>query len=130
MQLILAVLAAVALAGCASVEHLMTATRSTGGTAVLAAAHLAPVGSFEARVAPTYTGLILLRQTTARRLDQGRIDVATAREIQRIADGTRTILDDAVAADRAGETSRANANANAAAANVVYGRRLLEDRSK
>lgn len=67
MRLLIIALATLVLSGCASVESLMTATRSSGGTAVLAAAHLAPVGSFEARLAPTYTGLILLRHTTDRK---------------------------------------------------------------
>jgi hypothetical protein len=47
----------------------------------------------EAQLAPLYTRNALLRLTAARRLEDGRLDVAAARDIQALADQARTLID-------------------------------------
>lgn len=57
---------------------------------------LAAVNSIEWKAAPAFTRLTALRARAAKRLTESRIDVATAREVQRRADAARRMLDQAL----------------------------------
>lgn len=64
---------------------------------MVAFATLASVGTCEYRLAAEYTALALARYRAARALDEKRIDVAAAREVQALADQARAELDRACA---------------------------------
>lgn len=66
--------------------------QSRGG--IVAFGTLAEFGTWEMELAPAYTRLASLRHNAARRLESGAITVATAVEIQLIADDARRALDE------------------------------------
>ncbi|MCC7484564.1 MAG: hypothetical protein IT529_06200 [Burkholderiales bacterium] len=122
MRIIIAALALAALAGCATPD-----LGSAGAPQrVMAAATLAPVGSFEHRISPTYTGLVMLRLQAARRVEDGRITVETAREILARTDAVREMLDQAVRAEAQGERVRARTLAAEAALHLAAASQLIE----
>lgn len=98
-----------------------TASSQTAGFATLAL-----WGTWESELAPAYTRLAALRHRAARALQDGRIPVATAVEIQAAADEARSKLD----ASRRGHAAAPTAEQRALLAEARYAlyqaERLLE----
>jgi hypothetical protein len=67
--------------------------QATASSSVTGFATLALWGTWESELAPAYTRLAVLRHRAARALQDGRIAVATAIEIQASADQARAKLD-------------------------------------
>jgi len=96
--------------------------------ASLAAATLAPVDSWEWATAPLYTRLVMLRQVATHRLQQGRITVATAREVQARADDVRTLLEASLAADQRQDRAAAASLADSARTALAAAEQLITGR--
>lgn len=94
MRYLYAAIAALCLASCATPTQPLEAQGR--GRVVIGAATLASLGTIEWHAAPSYTKLALLRQRAARRLNDGRISVETARHVQATADKARGSLDHAL----------------------------------
>lgn len=92
---LIALAAAVALAGCAaSLPATQTTPVQARSTASVSGfATLALWGTWESELAPAYTRLAALRHRAANALQAGRIDVATAIDVQALADQARAKLD-------------------------------------
>lgn len=105
-----ALIALIALAfvvGCSSLdppEALQPVPHKSGFTGF---ATLASSGTFEFATAPAWTRLAQLRHNAAAALRVQKISVATAREIQARADLVRTLIEDAIVADRSGDVVKA-----------------------
>lgn len=117
-SIFLALIAAISLAACAA----QPATGLTGAAPgrVQMVGTLASFGTFEMELAPAYTRLAVLRSRAANRLTAGRIDVATARQVQALADDARARLDAAHSATLAGQVPAS------ARANLAEAQRLIE----
>jgi hypothetical protein len=98
------------ISACATPPPTALETRSASPARIVGFATLAPVESFEWRAAPTFTALAQLRHNAARELTAGRIDLATAKSIQARADMARTLLDNALTADREGRKEDADSH--------------------
>jgi hypothetical protein len=87
-----------ALVGCASnpIEGNAVHGKDTGSFVV---GTIAPINSFEWKVAPLYTRSAVIRRTAAAKLQRGQIDVPTAQFVQGVADLARSKLDQAVRED-------------------------------
>lgn len=85
------------LAACASAPQPLATAPARPSGVVVAFGTLASVGTCEYRLAAEYTALALARYRAARALDEKRIDVAAAREVQALADQARAELDRACA---------------------------------
>lgn len=83
---------AAALAACASAPP-ATPLAASGRGSLSGFATLALWGTWEMELAPAYTRLAAVRHRAAQRLDGGRLSVATAVEIQDLADRARANLD-------------------------------------
>lgn len=115
-SILLALVAALTLAACAAQPPLSGAAP---GRAQMVGT-LASFGTFEMELAPAYTRLAVLRHRAAGRLTAGRIDVATARQVQAQADDARARLDAAHSATLAGQVPAS------ARDNLAEARRLIE----
>lgn len=79
------------------------------------AATLAPLGSFEWKIAPSYTRNALVRHNTAKALRKQEITLAVASNVLKATDRARTLLDNAIAADARKDVVSAENLAKAAA---------------
>lgn len=98
MKPLIALLCAAALAACAPATPPPSA-RSDATVGLHAEATLATVGTVEHELAPLLTRNAVIRSTAARALQAGRIDAATAAEVQRLADAARAGIERARTAD-------------------------------
>lgn len=118
-SILLALAAALALAACAAAPPAGSVAGTAAGRMQMFGT-LASFGTFEMELAPAYTRLAVLRHRAANRLNQGRIDVAAARQIQALADDARARLDAAHSATLAGQVPPS------ARAQLVEAQRLIE----
>lgn len=112
--LLIASLVALGLSACAT-NTLQPVPHKTSFTGF---ATLASSGTFEFTAAPTWTRLAALRHNAAKALRAQAITVKAAQHIQARADLARTLLDDAMAADKAGDAARARDKLRWAAAAI------------
>lgn len=110
MSRILMICAALLLCACASPVPIKAASH----TNAIGAATLAPWGSFEFQLAPSYTHNAILRQQAAAALVSHRIDSGQARRILSLTDAARAALDRARKTDSVDYLSIATAAQDAA----------------
>lgn len=91
-RLLLIVVAVLGLGACASTPQ-ATPMQGAGGARIVGFGTLADFGSWEFELAPTYTRLAVLRHRAARQLNDRRISLAAAVEVQDLADRARALLD-------------------------------------
>ena len=68
---------------------------------------LAPAQTFDQKLAYGYSALASVRTSTANALTAGQIKVADAKQVQDLADQSRTLLDAADVAQKGGDTTTA-----------------------
>lgn len=126
--------AMVFLAGCASVApapstepvtHQLQGSTDAEGTGIFAVGTLAPLGSFEWKIAPSYTRLATVRHNAARALKQHRLTFADAVDVLDATDRARAALDAAVVADSKKDSKGAEREAAAGAAAIVEAESIL-----
>lgn len=91
---------------------------------------LAPASTFEDKLAYAVSQNAGVRQATANALDAGEIDVIDARQVLKITDESRTILDAARVAAGAGDLSTAEARVALATSILTKLQTYLRERSK
>lgn len=123
MRYLMILIASFLLAACASAPSPVTGVAS-GGT--VAAATLAPWGSFEMELAPGYTANTMLRLQAASALRAGRIPLDTARGVLAATDAARTALDGARALHAVGQPDAARTQLAAAHRHLADARNILE----
>lgn len=124
MRAAILLLAALALAGCATHTTPITGQALSGPAAF---GTLASFGTFEMELAPAYTRLAVLRHNAARALREKRIDVTDAEVLQAIADAARFLLDAAHAETRDGKARQsARDKLSQALERIQAGEQMLE----
>lgn len=122
------------LAGCAStapapememVTHELQGSADADGMGYFAVGTLAPLGSFEWKIAPSYTRLATVRHNAARALKQHRLTFAEAVDVLDATDRARAALDAAVVADSKKDSKGAEREAAAGAAAIVEAESIL-----
>lgn len=121
MKKILIAALALLLCACAGAPResapLTGAASSSGGMAAFAT--LAPLGSFEWELAPSYTKLAKLRFDTAHRLREHRLPIELAQSVLLRTEVVRSLLDQANDLERAGQKGQAISNLELAKQQLV-----------
>lgn len=107
MRILLLVLATLVASACAAPLPSTFDGKASAGGGIQLYGTLAPVGSFEWKAAPAFTKLEMFRRRSIIFLDADRITAGVMRWSIARADEIRKKLDDAAAADRAGEGAKA-----------------------
>lgn len=112
------------IAGCGSVSSNIKG-EARGGPVIFGT--VAPFGTFEMQLAPTYTRLAVLRHNSARALREDRITVEQALSIQADADRARAALDKARSTTASGKYNPAAVSAlHQAEKIIVDAKKILE----
>lgn len=125
MRALIITIAALALVACATPPA--TPMAGTASGSISGFATIARWGTYEMELAPAYTRLAALRHGAAQALSRGRITVATAIEVQEVADVARASLDAARRGNLDAPTDAQRAQLTSALQLIERGENLVKE---